>query len=125
MINRIESPLLNFKVYKICLKMNKDRDTSYRNSIQLKISKIIFFKRNFVYFKNKLLIFNVAKKKRLDNKETCLDPMTNIDKFVKVEKQYSNLFPHFQRAYKQWTETKESNREMKLLPKNIFVLLER
>lgn len=51
--------------------------------------------------------------------------MTNIDKFVKVEKQYSNLFPHFQLAYKQWTETKESNREMKLLPKNIFVLLER
>lgn len=85
MINRIESPLLNFKVYKICLKMNKDRDTSYRNSIQLKISKIIFFKRNFVYFKNKLLIFNVAKKKRLDNEETCLDPMTNIDKFVKVD----------------------------------------
>lgn len=63
MINRIESPLLNFKVYKICLKMKRDRDTSYRNSIQLKISKIIFFKRNFVYFKNKLLIFNVAKKK--------------------------------------------------------------
>lgn len=70
MINRIESSLLNFKVYKICLKMKRDRDTSYRNSIQLKISKIIFFKRNFVYFKNKLLIFNVAKKKRLDNEES-------------------------------------------------------